>query len=161
MKIPGPLFGEQMCAPGWLRRLGGCERVADPGGRLFGESRCARRAEPVTRSMGCSGASLVIAPRTTGMNVLSPLAGIRTESLLAPGRGLHVHGEVAHRLLQAAEDRQGDVEDGDAAAGGALEGAAVGVAVDGEVGAELVDGAGEAGGAEEGEDLQRLAFQGL
>src|SRR3954468_9290902 len=37
----------------------------------------------------------------------------------------------------------------------------MGMAVESEIGAELVEGAGKPGGAEEGEDLQRFAFHGL
>src|SRR5205085_5088800 len=60
-----------------------------------------------------------------------------------------------------AEHREGHVVDRDAAAGGAAQDAAMGVAVNRELGPKLVERAGEAGGAEKGEDLQRLALQRL
>src|SRR5207248_3159988 len=73
---------------------------------------------------------------------------------------LDVDGEEADRLLEAAQHGKGDVVDGDAAAGGAAQCAAVRMAVDDGGGSELVERAREARRAEERVDLQRLAFDG-
>src|SRR5438270_12359793 len=75
--------------------------------------------------------------------------------------GLDIEGEIPEGLLQPAQYRQGDVDYRDTTAGRPAQRPAMGVAVDGEVGPELIERAGKAGGAEEGKDLQRLAFERL
>src|SRR5262249_12998774 len=72
---------------------------------------------------------------------------------------LQIDRQVADRLLQTAQDRERDVEDRHPAAGRAAQLAAVGVAVDGEVGTELVERARKAGRAQKRIDLERFAFE--
>src|SRR5205807_6465262 len=59
------------------------------------------------------------------------------------------------------QPRQSELDHRHAPTGRSARGATVGVPVDGHVRPELIDGAGEAGRAEEREDLERLAFERL
>src|SRR5438105_4602678 len=72
---------------------------------------------------------------------------------------LSVDDEEADGFFEAAQDREGDVVDGHAAARGAAQVAAMGMAVDRERRAELIEGTGEARRAEEREDLEGLALE--
>src|SRR5882672_9210534 len=89
--------------------------------------------------------------RRTGRATLSTRGGVPVLNVALP----------VQRLLQAPEDGEGHVEHRNATAGGPLQGPPVRVSVDRYVRAQLVDGAGQPGGPEKGEDLQRFALQRL